>query len=105
VNLIAPGVHLDAGNLIAFALQRPFFCVHHSQPEKLLMTNWPSKLAFHLHLTLALLLPGAPRLIAATAVEPLPVSGNIPWVFNYEEGKKLALQTGKPMLVVFRCER
>lgn len=34
-----------------------------------------------------------------------PVSGKISWVFDYEQGKQLSKQTGKPMFVVFRCER
>lgn len=33
------------------------------------------------------------------------VDGNIDWVFDYEEGKQLSKETGKPMFVVFRCER
>ena len=33
------------------------------------------------------------------------VSGKIKWGFDYEEGKKLSAATGKPMFVVFRCER
>jgi hypothetical protein len=37
--------------------------------------------------------------------EPQPVDGKIDWVFDYEEGKKLSRETGKPMFVVFRCER
>lgn len=36
---------------------------------------------------------------------PQGVSGSIKWVFDYEEGKKLSAATGKPMFVVFRCER
>jgi hypothetical protein len=49
-------------------------------------------------------------LCAATASaiekpEPQPVDGKIKWVFDYEEGKRLSRETGKPMFVVFRCER
>ena len=36
---------------------------------------------------------------------PTPVSGKISWVYDYEEGKQLSKETGKPMFVVFRCER
>ena len=36
---------------------------------------------------------------------PQPVGGTIEWVFDYEEGKKLSAATGKPMFVVFRCEK
>ena len=38
-------------------------------------------------------------------IPPQPVDGPIKWVYNYAEGKELAQKTGKPMLVVFRCER
>ena len=31
--------------------------------------------------------------------------GNINWVYDYEEGKRRSQVTGKPMFVVFRCER
>jgi|GEM_PF-4644308 len=34
-----------------------------------------------------------------------PVEGNINWVYDYAEGQKLSKKTGKPMFVVFRCER
>ncbi len=36
---------------------------------------------------------------------PQPVGGKIEWVFDYEEGKKLSYESGKPMFIVFRCER
>ena len=38
-------------------------------------------------------------------IPPLPVSGKITWVYDYAEGKAAARQSGKPMFVVFRCER
>lgn len=41
----------------------------------------------------------------AAEVKPIAVTGTIPWVYSYAEGQKIARQTGKPMLVVFRCER
>ena len=41
----------------------------------------------------------------AAAIEPTPVTGKIKWVYSYAEGQKLARETGKPMFVVFRCER
>lgn len=37
--------------------------------------------------------------------ESTPVDGKIEWVFDYEEGKKLSEETGKPIFLVFRCER
>lgn len=38
-------------------------------------------------------------------VPPQPVSGKIKWVYDYAEGKEAARRSGKPMFVVFRCER
>jgi hypothetical protein len=38
-------------------------------------------------------------------IPPRPVDGDIAWVYRYDEGKKLARETGKPLFVVFRCER
>jgi hypothetical protein len=38
-------------------------------------------------------------------VPPQPVDGSISWVYRYAEGKRLARATGKPLFVVFRCER
>ena len=46
--------------------------------------------------------------LLCTAQEKPPtteVDGNIDWVFDYEQGKQLSRETGKPMFVVFRCER
>lgn len=37
--------------------------------------------------------------------KPQPISGKIGWVFDYEQGKQLSRTSGKPMFVVFRCER
>jgi len=34
-----------------------------------------------------------------------PVSGDIEWVFDIEEGQRLSRETGKPQFIVFRCER
>ncbi len=41
----------------------------------------------------------------AETIPPKPVEGKIKWVYSYDEGKKEARRTGKPLLVVFRCER
>jgi hypothetical protein len=41
----------------------------------------------------------------AFAQDAKPVDGKITWLPGYEEGKKQARQTGKPLFVVFRCER
>jgi hypothetical protein len=43
--------------------------------------------------------------LGAVVIEPVPVTGKIEWVYSYAEGKKVARETGKPMFVVFRCER
>jgi hypothetical protein len=48
------------------------------------------------------------RLFAMTKPVPIPpqvVNGKIEWVYRYEEGKRIAHESGKPMFVVFRCER
>ncbi len=59
----------------------------------------------------------AATMLAATAAPSLAQSstiqkpaaqkldGLISWVYDYEQGRRLAKQTGRPMFVVFRCER
>ena len=42
---------------------------------------------------------------AAVQIAPTPVPGKIEWVYSYAEGQQQASKTGKPMFVVFRCER
>ena len=42
---------------------------------------------------------------AAEKPEMQPVDGLIKWVYDYEEGKRISRETGKPMFVVIRCER
>lgn len=37
--------------------------------------------------------------------ETVEVSGKIDWVYDYQKGMKLSESTGRPMFVVFRCER
>ena len=37
--------------------------------------------------------------------ESQAVSGNISWVYDYEQAQRVSEETGKPMFVVFRCER
>lgn len=62
-----------------------------------------------------------PRLIFVTLLACLPlwktpdataekiavqkVDGKIEWIYSYQEGKQQARRTGKPLFVVFRCER
>ena len=41
----------------------------------------------------------------ADDVPPKPVDGTIHWVYSYEAAKQMARDGGKPMFVVFRCER
>ena len=43
--------------------------------------------------------------VSAAEVVPIPVTGKVEWVLNYAEGQELARETGKPLFVVFRCER
>ena len=62
------------------------------------------------HILTLLLLFGLnlPIAFAADAmVKPAstPVSGKIDWVFDYAKGQALSRSSGKPMFVVFRCER
>jgi hypothetical protein len=42
---------------------------------------------------------------AAAVIESTAVPGKIKWIHSYAEGQKLARESGKPMFVVFRCER
>ena len=43
--------------------------------------------------------------VGAAEIAPVPVTGKVEWVYDYAEGKELARSNGKPMFVVFRCER
>jgi hypothetical protein len=58
-------------------------------------------------IVLGFLLAGSSWCMAADIEKPktLPIGGKIRWVFDYEEAKALSRMTGKPMFVVFRCER
>ena len=38
-------------------------------------------------------------------VRPQPLDGKIKWIHSYAEGKQAARRNGKPLFVVFRCER
>jgi len=45
---------------------------------------------------------------SAWAIEkpkPQEISGKIKWIYDYEDGKRISRETGRPMFVVFRCER
>jgi hypothetical protein len=44
-------------------------------------------------------------LALAERIPPQPVDGKIKWVYSYDEGKAAARASGKPLFVVFRCER
>jgi hypothetical protein len=56
-----------------------------------------------------LLLFGTPppfgRAPGADAIPPQRVDGKVEWVYNYGDGRRLARASGKPLFVVFRCER
>ena len=43
--------------------------------------------------------------VSAAEIPPVPVTGKVQWVYDYAQGKELARSNGKPMFVVFRCER
>ncbi len=43
--------------------------------------------------------------VLAQKPEPQKLDGNIDWVYDYDAGRLLSKTTGKPMFVVFRCER
>ena len=43
--------------------------------------------------------------LASDAPKAQPVDGKIKWVYDYQEGQRVSQETGKPMFVVFRCER
>jgi hypothetical protein len=45
------------------------------------------------------------HLACAAEVAPIPLTGKIRWIYSYAEGQKQARESGKPMFVVFRCER
>lgn len=52
---------------------------------------------------LAALLPtGA---VAAADIPPMPVGGDIRWVYRLDEGLRAAKESNRPLFVVFRCER
>ena len=51
------------------------------------------------------LLFGGLAVLAGDTPTPVTVDGKINWVYRYEEGKRLSRETGKPLFVVFRCER
>jgi hypothetical protein len=43
--------------------------------------------------------------VRAETIPPQKVDGKITWVYGYAEGQRLARENGKPLFVVFRCER
>ena len=43
--------------------------------------------------------------VVAQKPEPQKVSGDIEWLYDYEEAKLESLKSDKPMFVVIRCER
>lgn len=65
------------------------------------MHSRPSLLTTFLVLAIAF----SSSVFAQEKPKPQKVGGTIEWVYDYEEGKRLSTTTGKPMFVVFRCER
>lgn len=51
------------------------------------------------------------QMFASTLIYPqekpasTDVSGDIEWVFDISNGQKISRETGRPMFIVFRCER
>ena len=45
-----------------------------------------------------------PLLLAAASLLPLRAGDDINWLGSYSEGLRMARETGKPLLVEFRCE-
>jgi hypothetical protein len=43
--------------------------------------------------------------VAAQEVPAKPIEGKIHWLYRYAEGQQQARTSGKPLFVVFRCER
>ena len=43
--------------------------------------------------------------LSRAEIAPERVTGGIDWIYDYAEAKKLAEKNGKPLFVVFRCER
>ena len=58
-------------------------------------------------LTLALLLPCSRFAWSDTIAKPdaQEIDGKINWIYDYEAAKRVSESSGKPMFVVFRCER
>jgi len=61
--------------------------------------------SFVCHVALVALAATSKTSVSAAEAESKAVDGKIRWIYNYAEGQKLAQQTGKPLFVVFRCER
>ncbi len=51
------------------------------------------------------ILSSSSQLARSEEVKSAPTSGNIQWIYSYAEGQKAARESGKPLFVVFRCER
>ncbi len=56
---------------------------------------------------MSVLLIGGACIAARGAEKPAQqdISGKIEWVYDYEEGRRASRETGRPMFIVFRCER
>ena len=56
---------------------------------------------------MSFLLIGGPLIAARGAEKPAPqeIGGKIEWVYNYQEARRISRASGRPMFVVFRCER
>ena len=58
-----------------------------------------------LHLMFFLSVAMASTILMAQKPEPQEVGGKIDWVYDYQDAKRISLESGRPMFVVLRCER
>jgi hypothetical protein len=43
--------------------------------------------------------------LGSEAIPPTPVEGKVQWVYDYDQAKAEARRSGRPLFIVFRCER
>jgi hypothetical protein len=43
--------------------------------------------------------------LANQPIPPQPVDGSIKWIYDLASGQEAARRSGKPLWIVFRCER
>lgn len=75
----------------------------HAKPHNLRFK--PNRRELHVTILLTALIALSAGFAAPDRIPPQPVEGRIHWVYDYAEGKKQASLEGKPLFVIFRCER